>query len=60
MQTRERLIINDEGADLLREVVTREAAPSTELAEWRGTGPDRGAWEEAQVEVEYIAPGRTA
>ena len=59
MHARERLVVIDEGFDLLREAVTREAAPSTELAEWRGCGPERGEYE-AQG-VEYIAPeGRVA
>lgn len=61
MQHRERIVVNEDGADLLREMVTREASPSTDLAEWAGTGPARGEWEAANdVRVEYLRPTRRA
>lgn len=59
MHANERIVIHDEGADLLRETVTREAAPSAELAQWRGCGPARGEYE-AAAEVEYLRPTRRA
>jgi hypothetical protein len=56
MQTRERIIVFEDGADLLREAVLREPAPSTELVEWRGCGAERGEYEAREVSVEYLAP----
>lgn len=62
MQQRERIVVFEDGADLLREAVVRESAPSTELTEWRGCGAERGAYEEQaqRVTVEYVPPGSRA
>lgn len=59
MPNRERIIINDEGDDLLRETVTREVVPSTELV-FAGTGPARGEYEARELAVEYLPPRRRA
>jgi hypothetical protein len=60
---RERVVVIELGADE-RDVPVREAAPVTELVEWRGCGAARGEWEAAHpandVAVEYLAPGRVA
>lgn len=50
---RERVVVF-EGMDE-RDLPLREAAPSTELSQWRGCGPARGEYE-AAAEVEYLAP----
>jgi hypothetical protein len=59
MPNRERIVVVETFDE--RDIPVREAAPSTELAEWTGTGPARGEWEAANdVAVEYLAPGKHA
>lgn len=59
---RERIIVTEDGADLSRDVVTREPAPLLALMPvFEAVGSGRGEWEAARaVEVEYIAPGERA
>ena len=63
MHSRTRIVIIEDGADLLREAVTREPIPSTDTTPWAGTGPGRGEWE-AECSVNdgraAIQPGRAA
>ena len=56
---RERIVVYEDGADLLRDAVVRETEPiwpALELA-FAGTGPARGDWEDCFLPVEYIPPG---
>ncbi len=57
---KERIIVIEDGADLLRDAVVREGVhfEVLDLVEWRGTGPSRGDWESCHLPVEYIPPGR--
>lgn len=56
---RERIIIYEDGADLLRDAVVRESQRLAlpEVA-FRGTGPERGDWEDCMrpVTAVYIPP----
>lgn len=60
---RERIIVNEgDGADLLPDIVTREAVPANDVrllpaVPFVGTGPGRGRYEAA---VEYIPPEESA
>lgn len=57
---KERIIVIEDGADLLRDAVVREGVHfiALDMVPWRGTGPARGDWEECQLPVFYIPPGR--
>jgi hypothetical protein len=58
IMVKERIVVSDDDP-FGRLDVEREPVPQTGLIEWAGTGPARGAYEEA-VEAEYIAPSRAA
>lgn len=62
MNAKERIVVFEDGADLLRETVVREPRPMLALMPmFEAVGPGRGAWEEAQrVEAEYLPPARRA
>jgi hypothetical protein len=62
-----RIIVLEDGADLLRDEVVREPLPSTELVEFRGPDPGLVAWREAcerdaerMAGTKYLPPGRRA
>lgn len=54
-----RIVVFEDGADLLRDVVTREREP-VELDVWRGCGPERGTWEDAHPVFAVYIPPRAA
>lgn len=54
---RERIVVYEDGADLLRDAVVREREAQRALEEvsFRGTGPESGDWEDCMRPV-YIPP----
>jgi hypothetical protein len=62
-----RIVIYEDGADLLPEPVIREQVAANDTGprllpplEWAGTGPARGEYEAERAAVEYVPPSRRA